>query len=307
MHVRNGVRSLRAAVLVIGIAGVEARAVVAQDPDAKPQAAGGRADDVLPFVVDRDAGENADVEGADEKGPGVEAMRQWFDDLDDPDATVRERARVSLMGMRRRDLPAFQKLVRENLPLMPAQAAVLRQLVIHVYLAGEPYETAGAQGFLGVRMQDTSVRVPAGEPGNAIPGNVIPGNVAPGNPIPRAPRVTPPPPSSVGVVIVERMPGFVGARMLLDGDVILGVSERPDVRMLGVYEFQMVVKSITPGTTVHFQVLRQGQVQRVPVTLDPRPFDAEAFILQNLIYSRQRKAEDYWDKAFGPLVKETVG
>ena len=85
-----------------------------------------------------------------------------------------------------------------------------------------------------------------------------------------------------GVVIVERMPGFVGARMLLDGDVVLGVAERPDVRMLGVNEFQMVVRQITPGTTVHFQVMRQGQVMRVPVTLDPRPFDPESFILQDV-------------------------
>ena len=304
MQVRDGVWSLCAAVVVLGIAGVKARAVVTQDPDAKPRAAGGRADDVLPFVVD--AGEDPDAERADEKGPGVEAMRQWFDDLDDPDATVRERARVSLMGMRRRDLPAFQKLVGENLPLMPAQAAVLRQLVIHVYLAGEPYETAGAQGFLGVRMQDTSVRVPAGEPGNAIPGNAIPGNGIPGNPVPRIPRTTPPPPS-VGVVIVERMPGFVGARMLLDGDVILGVNERQDVRMLGVFEFQAVVQSIPPGATVNFQILRQGQVIRVPIKLDPKPLESELVVLQQLIHRRQQKAEAYWEQAFGGLVREGVG
>ena len=57
--------------------------------------------------------------------------------------------------------------------------------------------------------------------------------------------------------------------MLLDGDVILGVAERQDVRMLDVFEFQAFVQSITPGATVHFQILRQGQVMRVPVTLDP--------------------------------------
>ena len=214
--------------------------------------------------------------------PELDAMRQWFAELDDPDAHVREAARVKLMGMRRRDLESFRGLVEDSRPLMPAQAAVLRHIVMHVYLAGEEYQTTGTEGFLGVRMQETSVRLPAADGADQF-----------------AP--------AVGVVIVERMPGFVGSRMLLDGDVILGVAERPDVRMLGVYEFQMVVKSITPGTTVHFQVMRQGQVTRVPVTLDPRPYDAEAFILQDLIYRRQRKAEDYWDKSFGPLVKETVG
>ena len=216
------------------------------------------------------------------EAPEVEAMRQWFADLDDADSSVREQARVKLMGMRRRDLPAFQKLIEDSRPLMPAQAAVLRQIVTHVYLAGEEYTTTGTEGFLGVRMQETSVRLPPGDGSDRF------------NP-------------AVGVVIVERMPGFVGARMLLDGDVVLGVAERPDVRLLGVNEFQMVVRQITPGTTVHFQVMRQGQVMRVPVTLDPRPFDPESFILQDLIYRRQQKADDYWNRSFGPLVKESVG
>ena len=209
-------------------------------------------------------------------------MRQWFADLDDPDSSVREQARVNLMGMRRPELPEFQKLIRDSRPLMPAQAAVLRQIVTHVYLAGEEYTTTGTEGFLGVRMSETSVRLPAGDGADQF-----------------AP--------AVGVVIVERMPGFVGARMLLDGDVVLGVTERPDVRTLDVNQFQMVVRQITPGTTVHFQVMRQGQVIRVPVTLDPRPFDPDTFILQDLIYRRQKKAEEYWDHSFGQLVKESVG
>ena len=216
------------------------------------------------------------------EAPEIEAMRQWFGELDDADSSVREQARVKLMGMRRRDLPAFQKLIEDSRPLMPAQAAVLRQIVTHVYLAGEEYTTTGTEGFLGVRMQETSVRIPAGD---------TPDRFSP----------------SVGVVIVERMPGFVGARMLLDGDVVLGVAERPEVRSMGVNDFQLVVRQITPGTTVHFQVMRQGQVMRVPVTLDPRPFDPEAFILQDLIYRRQQKADDYWNRSFGPLVKESVG
>jgi len=101
------------------------------------------------------------------------------------------------------------------------------------------------------------------------------------------------------------MPGFAGARMLLDGDVVLGVVERPDVRTLGMYEFQMVVKSVTPGTTIHFQVMRQGQVIRVPVAPDPRPFDADG-LMQDLIYRRQRKADDYWEKSFAQVLKEGV-
>ena len=213
--------------------------------------------------------------------PEVAAIRQWFAELADPDAAVRDAARLKLMGMRRQELPAFQKLVQDNLPLMPSQAAVLRQIVMQVYLAGEKYDTTNAEGFLGVKMQETSVRLPAADGSEQL-----------------AP--------AVGVVIVERMPGFVGARMLLDGDVVLGIVERPDVRTLGMYEFQMVVKAISPGTTIHFQVLRQGQVVRVPVAPDPRPFEADG-LMQDLIYRRQRKAEDYWETQFRPLVRETVG
>ena len=213
--------------------------------------------------------------------PEVVAMRQWFAELDDPAAGVREAARTKLMGMRRQDLPAFRKLVGESLPLAPAQAAVLRQVVTHVYLAGEEYQTARAEGFLGVKMQETSVRLPAADGHDQF-----------------AP--------AVGVVIVERMPGFVGSRMLLDGDVVLGIVERPDVRTLGMYEFQILVKQVPPGQTIHFQVLRQGQVLRVPVAPDPRPFDADG-MMQQLLRNRQIKADEYWDSAFGGLVKEALG
>lgn len=216
-----------------------------------------------------------------EERPELVSMRQWFAELDDPDAAVRDAARLKLMGMRRQDLPAFRQLVHESVPLQPSQAAVLRQVVTHVYLAGEGYETTNAEGFLGVKMQETSVRLPAAD---------------------RAEPFAP----AVGVVIVERMPGFAGARMLVDGDVILGVVERPDVRTLGVYEFQMVVKAVTPGTTIHFQVMRQGQVIRVPIAPDPRPFEADVN-MQDLTYRRQRKADEYWEKSFAPVVKESVG
>jgi hypothetical protein len=213
--------------------------------------------------------------------PELASMRQWFGELDDKDASVREAARRNLMGMRRADLAAFRQLVQESQPLQPSQAAVLRQIVTHVFLSGETYDTTNAEGFLGVKMQETSVRLPAADGAD-----------------PFAP--------AVGVVIVERMPGFVGARMLVDGDVILGVVERPDVRTLGMYEFQMVVKGVNPGTTIHFQVMRQGQVVRVPVAPDPRPFEADVN-MQDLVYRRQRKADDYWERVFAPSVKEGVG
>ena len=119
--------------------------------------------------------------------PEIAQIRQWFSDLDDPDASVREQARVSLMGMQRRDLPAFQKLVDDSRPLAGAGggAAATGDARLPVRRAVRDHRP---QGFLGVRMQDTE-RPPA-RPG----------------PAPTAAT------AAVGVVIVERMPGFVGAR-----------------------------------------------------------------------------------------------
>ena len=273
MVVRNPARVfgvVLAAALVAGAAPSTKSAPPAPDEDASPQAADAPKGDVLPFVVPN--GER----------PEIAAMRRWFAELDDSDATVREQARVNLMGMHRRDLPSFRRLVEESRPLAPGQAAVLRQLVTHVYLAGKPYETTNALGFLGVRMQPTSVRLP-GADGVEQPD------------------------SAVGVVIVERMPGFVGARMLLDGDVILGIAERPNFRAPDVFEFAAVVQSFAPGTTVHFQILRQGQVIRLPVKLDPKPDEADARRLEALIDIRKADAEEYWDHEFAGVVRENIG
>ena len=65
-------------------------------------------------------------------------------------------------------------------------------------------------------------------------------------------------------------------------------------------------QAVTPGTTIHFQVMRQGQVIRVPVAPDPRPFEADG-LMQDLIYRRQRQADDYWEKSLAKVLKEGVG
>src|SRR5688500_18470155 len=54
-----------------------------------------------------------------EAPPAVAPLRQAFAELDHADAAVRDAARLKLMGMRRRDLDSFRKLVQESLPLMP--------------------------------------------------------------------------------------------------------------------------------------------------------------------------------------------
>src|ERR1043165_8371337 len=77
-------------------------------------------------------------------------INQWFTQLADADGAVREQARINLMGLPRDALPALHAIAQKARPLAAAQAAVLRDIVIHVYLAGEAYPGDKATGFLGV-------------------------------------------------------------------------------------------------------------------------------------------------------------
>src|SRR5579864_1187552 len=80
------------------------------------------------------------------------SFQKLFDDLASTDVGVRETARLSLMRLRREDLPALRTLVQKARPLRPAQAAVLREIVQEIFLASETYERDAKTGFLGVIM-----------------------------------------------------------------------------------------------------------------------------------------------------------
>ena len=66
------------------------------------------------------------------------------------------------------------------------------------------------------------------------------------------------------------------------------------------------------GTKAHFEILRQGQVIRVEVKLDPRPESAEfapglANPMQKLLDDRKKSVDDLWEHEFAPLLEEGVG
>jgi len=226
-----------------------------------------------------------------------------FSDLANADPAVRENARVSLMGISRVDLDRLEQLVRENLPLVPAQAAVIREIVTHVYLSGEVYEAFEDRGFLGVRMLEVSiVSKQEADAANAL--------VQEENPFdPRRPLSGV---QTTGVLIMERMPGFAGARAMLDGDVVLGIVERPDAPIRSHTDMRDAVVSFKAGDTIRFQLLRQGQVINVPVTLDAMPRDADPTVsdinaMQRLIDTRKARALEYWERTFAPMLKEAAG
>ena len=204
----------------------------------------------------------------------IDSVRTWYFQLADRDPEVRERARISLMGVKRKDLAALEKVVAENRPVQASQAAVLYDIVTHVYMAGEPYraaETAG--GFLGMRW-DPSERDFWDDP--------------------------------PGVIVSQRLPGFVAYRMLRTGDVIVGIAEMPDLQFATRTDFTSVMQRVPPGTTLTFVVLRGGKRQHVPIQLDARPVVAlqgqPPDLMSAFEAERQNKAEEYWGRAFAPLV-----
>jgi hypothetical protein len=247
-------------------------------------------------------------------------MAKWFSELASPDAAVRDAAKVSLMSMGRNDLPALRKLVQERKPLLPSQAVVLKEIVTQMYLSDDAYESAGHDGFLGIRPAEVTVgaRQPDPHEGQGAAGAQ---GQAP-QPVPVAPPPFPgaglngwdvPDPNAVyGIAVMERMPGFTGARSLQDGDVILGIVEQPNIRLTNAPEFSLAIRSLGAGTKAHFEVLRQGQVIRVEVKLDPRPEAADfvpgaANSIQKLLDDRKKAVDEVWEREFAPLLEEGVG
>jgi hypothetical protein len=241
------------------------------------------------------------------------AMAKAFADLAHSEAAAREAARIHLMGMSRQDLPPFEQIVRENLPLAPSQANALKEIAVQVYLAGDEYVSSTRDGFLGVRLGEVNVISNAPEGGKEQEPRQQQARVEQPQFNPN-PFDLPPPghPATTAVVIMERMAGFCGARMFQDGDVVLGIAAgRRHLPIRTPLEMKTHVQHYGAGQTVLFEVLRQGQVQRVPVMLDPKPDEADPTTginaMQNMLDRRRTTAEEYWEKTFAPLLKEKVG
>jgi hypothetical protein len=246
-------------------------------------------------------------------------MRRAFAELADPRADVRETARATLMSMERRYLDDLRTLVERSRPLRPAQATALRQIVTHVYLSGQPYEPEPSAGFLGVRATQIAISSGDAPAGGGAGGEAVPddpgggggagagggvgadaraGGVGAENPV-AVPRI--------GMVVIYRLPGFVAHRVLLDGDVILGIIERPEVSFLERGAFTSAIKDMKAGETFHLNVLRRGRVMKLELTLDRRPAAVNNDLAgEGFDRDRRTKADTYWREAFAPLLPDTL-
>jgi hypothetical protein len=219
----------------------------------------------------------------------VASIRQLVGQLAEGGYETREAARVALMGLKRSELELLRDAVKQSLPLEPSQIAVLHDIVSHVYLTGDLYESTDASpGFLGVSLPS----VYRAEDRGLLS-------------------------LERGVAVVARVPGFCAYRMLQNGDVIL--SMRPPVGQPVRFEtpdpdlLMASVKAIRAGQTITFEVLRQGQIINVPIILDLRPAGLDrnpatsAFWFQEFTARRMDQAEALWERDFAPLLAEQVG
>jgi len=229
------------------------------------------------------AGQSPTTRPATQPGTDVASLKRMIVALEDENYQTREASRVALMGLKRSDLENFQKAVKACLPLEPSQVAVLRDIVTQVYLSGEKYPAEeGAAGFLGISLANGSREEDQG--------------------LLNVER---------GIVVASRVPGFCAFRVLQTGDVILAMTtpkrvvfESPDPNDL----FMLTVKTVGAGQSIGFEVLRQGQIINVSLTLDPRPAGiSQLGAIQEFTAIRMEKAEEYWNKEFAPLLSDPVG
>src|SRR5688500_9245070 len=151
----------------------------------------------------------------------AQQLTAWFAELGDPDADVRAAAFSKLLGLSRDDLAGLRTVVEAARPVSPAQGAALHDVVIHVYLGGEPFDADRESGFLGVRslQPDLDALHLGGEPALGQDG---------------------------GVPVGERLPGFCGFRGLRGGDVILGIVAPRATRLARWIELQHYVSRSRP-------------------------------------------------------------
>jgi hypothetical protein len=211
-------------------------------------------------------------------------IEKWFDDLGSPQAEVRERARLDLLNLHARDLPALREVVKRSGPASAAQASALRDIVIHVYLSGQDYEMSQPEeGFLGVRLLGVSIG------GLDLPQ----GDLGAGEKI------------GSGVAVLATLPGFCAFGRLQSGDVIYGADVPQWKPTPEMSELTKVISQTPPGQTIALHIVRQGQIRTISLTLGPRPRITDDITqpqkTQSFIDDRMRSAEQYWNEQFAPL------
>ncbi len=169
--------------------------------------------------------------------------------------------------MSRAELLALPGMLAKQAPLNASQRALLHEVVVHVFLATEPYASDASKGFLGVNhIAAVHVALPDSESGRPHAGDdeVPMGNVDSlidpneGSP-------------DTGIIVSECMPGFCGYRVFENGDVILAAREGEMVPIHSVERLRDLVQAHHAGEQMTFQVLRRGKIIEVELRVDGLP------------------------------------
>jgi hypothetical protein len=213
-------------------------------------------------------------------GQSIASIKRLIRELAADNYPARDGARLALMGLKRSELGALRDAIKQSLPLEPSQVIVLREIVTEVYLAGDLYiaEDDG-MGFLGIHLPDWQ------------------------RPEDRALMSV-----ERGVVVMGRVPGFCAFRMLHDGDVLLSMAPPGGVNLELSTKEQLIaaVKSVRAGERVTFEVLRQGEILSVTITLERKPLNLELQI-EEFKGRRAEQADQVWERDFAPLLTEQLG
>jgi hypothetical protein len=227
-------------------------------------------------------------------------------DLRNPDSNIRERARAKLLGMSRKDLETLRSVVTAAAPLNASQAVHLREVVIHAFLATEPYPQDPTVGFLGVTLA----------PIHVAPLEQQQDDVAPVKPDaddlnqPIRPDDEEAPGATTAVIIQQRIPGFCGYKSLETGDVVVGVKDDPATRIASVFQLQTTIRKHPAGDRITLQIVRRGKTIDVPITLNGYPQMlaplAPGISPEDFRRQREESAENYWNEHFAPLLGQHV-
>jgi S1-C subfamily serine protease len=189
------------------------------------------------------------------------------------------------MGLSATDLPTLRAAVEPMHPLPPGVADALHDIVKHVFLAGQNFDSPMRDGFMGVMMRNEAVYPEDDEAGSDLP---------------------------LGVKVDLRLPGFAAYRLLHDGDIILTIaSDRTDERRIHFsVEITNIIRQFTAGTHVRLEVLRHGRRMEVDITLDARPreldADQPAVTIERYQQMQDEKAQAFWMARFAPVVDDSV-
>lgn len=197
-------------------------------------------------------------------------IEQGLTQLGSRDPAAREAARETLMGL---SADALEPLVTASRSWSASQTEALEAIVKYALIRSKIHPADGSsQAFLGVTF------ITSGSD-----------DVDPAEAPPRGVPVLP-------------VPGFVAARFLFDGDIILGVGSGKSLRLTTTPEqFRQAVSSYSAGEAITLQVQRGASVVEVTLTADRRPADAEdTLMMGDRIERAVADAEQEWASRFQP-------